>query len=584
MCRIIHSPSSTGNRNRGIALLMVLLIVLAVTIISAGFIAQADVELASGGNMLMHVQTDQLAHSGLEHAKGLLLRPHLVSAVQIHPTDFYWEGSVANLLLAGSNDSYDVEITRDPTDFCTYYVTSEAYRERASDGERIGQTTLTAELRLDPCLAMWTKVNTTLRPNWTVQGDVCTNGTLTVAPTASLDGDAFATQLIGTSIGQRYAVSDLPVIWPGVTASFFSSTNFITVVAVPVMSGTYTTVPPAPKRIYACSGDVSLAAGTTIYGMLRVAGDLTVAGSGCSITTVRNLPALYVGGDLLLDAASNLTVTGLTVVDGNLRIHSDVSNVRFIGGLCLAGTIAEATADASGNGLTGTLCGNPTWETNGALGGALRFDGSDDSVACGNNAVLDLTTGLTVAAWVKAERADATAQETLVVKSGAYSLAIQSSNVVFAVYSDSAAAWKVVQFPVGAGFNGAWHHVAGTFDGSTLALYVDGALQGSTAYAGAIASRPANSLSLGSDGVKFYQGTLDDVHVYSRALSLAEVGQIGVGGSVLNLVARWQLDGPGSQVAITADPTRGAVIINGNSATQYWSPAGGAFFRSIERQ
>ena len=94
MSETVHPPSTIAGRRRGFALLMVLLIVMAVTIISAGFIAQADVELASGGNMLLHTQTDQLANSGLEHAKGLLLRPQAVSATQIHASDNLYRTSM----------------------------------------------------------------------------------------------------------------------------------------------------------------------------------------------------------------------------------------------------------------------------------------------------------------------------------------------------------------------------------------------------------------------------------------------------------------------------------------------------------
>jgi len=587
MCRITHHRSSTDNRQRGVALLMVLMIVLAITIISAGFIAQSDVELASGQNMLLHAQMDQLAHSGLEHAKGLLLRPQAVSAAQIHSTDWYWLGSTSNLLLAGSQDYYDVTVARDATDYRSYDVTCEAYRKRASDGVRIGRTGLAAELRLDPAIALWTKTNTTLRPNWVVQGDVCVEGTLTSqASTASLDGDVFATQFVGASVGQTYPVASLTstLSWHPVTSTFVSTANPLTTVSASPMSGTYSVT---PRRIYKYIGNLTLGTSTTaatINGMLLVTGNLTVAGSGCRITAARNLPALYVGGDLLLDSASNLAVTGLAVVNGNLRIHSAASNVQCVGGLCLGGAVMETTADASGNGLIGTLSGDPAWETSGALNGALRLDGVNDYVNCGNSALFDLATGLTVAGWVHVAGVDAAAQETLLVKSGAYALEIVSNTVRFSVYSDTAAAWQVVQFPIDTSFANAWHHLAGTFDGSAVAIYLDGVLQGSTAYVGAIASQPANPLWLGSDGSNFYEGLLDDFRVYSRALSGVEIGQIAAGGSTLDLVAQWPLDGPGSAVAIVSDPIRASILGYSNSAMVCWSPAAGAFFSGIERQ
>jgi hypothetical protein len=590
MSQIIHHRALRDHRRRGVALLVVLMIVLAVTIISAGFIAQSDVELASGSNMLMHAQTDQLAHSGLEHAKGPLLRPQDVPLAQIHSTDWYWLGTASNRLLTDSQDYYDVTVARDATDYCTYAVTCEAYRKRASDGVRIGRTGLAAKLRLDPAITLWTRTNTTLRPKWTVQGDVCVEGTLTnQAPTASassLDGDVFATQLVGTSVGQTYPVANLMSVlsWPPVNSTFLSTVNPTTTVSASPMSGTYSTT---PRRIYKYTGNLTLGSGinaATIQGMLLVTGNLTVAVSGCSITTARNLPALYVGGDLLLDSASNLTVTGLAVVNGNLRIHSDAANVKFVGGLCLGGVITETTADASGNGLIGTLSGDPAWEASGALNGALQLDGVNDYVNCGNSTLFDLATGLTVAGWVKAAGVAATTQETLLVKSGAYALEIVSNTVRFSVYSNTATAWQVVQFPIDASFANVWHYVAGTFDGSAVTIYLDGALQGSTAYAGAIASQPANPLWLGSNGSNFYKGLLDDVRVYSRALSGVEIGQVAAGGSALDLVAHWPLNGPGSAVTIVSDPVRASICGYNNGVKVYWSPAVGAFFSGIKRQ
>ena len=62
---------------------MVLLIVVAITILATGFLAGADTELACGANTLLRMQMDQLAQSGLEHARGLVLHPQDV------PADFW---------------------------------------------------------------------------------------------------------------------------------------------------------------------------------------------------------------------------------------------------------------------------------------------------------------------------------------------------------------------------------------------------------------------------------------------------------------------------------------------------------------
>ncbi len=581
-----------AHRHRGIALLMVLMIVLVVTILSAGFMIRADVELACGQSMLLRLQMDQVANSGLEHAKGLLLRPQPLSATYVvsanQYSDWYWEGGTGLQLVsdtAGCDDYYDVTLSRDATDYCTFLITSSAYRENSS-GEEIGRTTLGATLRVDPCMGLWTKTNMIFRPNWVLHGDLCANGSVVnQAATESLDGDVFATSLTGTSVGQKYPVRD-PSFWPLVTSTYANhvyATQPLT--AGTTMSGTYESL---TRRIYHCkTGDITLgddASPATITGMLFVTtGNVTVAGSDCNITTVRNLPALYVGGNLVLENASNLTIKGLAVVGGDLRIRSDVSNVQFIGGLFVTGRIIETTPDTSGNGLTADLVGDPQWQAAGALGGSLTLDGVDDCVDCGDDSALDIAGPITVGLSVQTERVGEAVVEPLVVNGAAYWLAMGSSNIEFVVYNNSTSVWQGVQVPISSTFNGVWHHIAGTFDGATVSLYLDGVSQATSVYNPTIALSDPN-VYLGSDGANCYQGALDDVRIYDRALSETEIGQIAAGETVSDLVVRWPLNGPGSNVTIVADPIGGAIVSYVTlSLKQYWSPASGAFFRRIER-
>ena len=330
-----------------------------------------------------------------------------------------------------------------------------------------------------------------------------------------------------------------------------------------------------------------------MQGMLLVTGNLTIAGSGCRITAAKNLPALYVGGSLLLEDADNLMIEGLAVVDGGLQIRSGASNISVLGGLYVAGAITETTPDASGNGKTGIIQGNPQW-TSGALGTGLRLDGAGDYVDCSNHPIFDIVNQITLAAWVKMERADAGIDEPFVTKGDhAYSLKhgrrpLPSNNIEFFVYSDTEAAWKAARSPSSVAYNDTWLHVAGTFDGTVVRLYLNGVLQKDpVAYVGTIASRPNDRVFIGSDSEwldRFYRGAIDDVRIYSRALSDVEIGQIKAGGSAPDLVTQWHLDGPGSRVTILAEPVMAAIANWTTGTPEYWSPVAGAFFRSVERQ
>src|SRR4051812_26230173 len=62
-----------------------------------------------------------------------------------------------------------------------------------------------------------------------------------------------------------------------------------------------------------------------------------------------------------------------------------------------SGTVVS---DASGNGNVGSISG-ATWSSSGKYGGALAFDGVNDSVAIPDSSSLDLTSGMTIEAWVK---------------------------------------------------------------------------------------------------------------------------------------------------------------------------------------
>ena len=70
----------------------------------------------------------------------------------------------------------------------------------------------------------------------------------------------------------------------------------------------------------------------------------------------------------------------------------------------------------------------------------------------------------------------------------------------------------------------AWTHLAVTYDGSNLRLYVNGTLVRTTAMSGSMAAS-TGVLRLGGNSVwgEWFSGLMDDVRIYNRALSTAEV-------------------------------------------------------------
>ena len=90
---------TTRKRQKGMAMLMVLFIVMAVAIISSGFIARSDSVLACVRNYCVRNEADYLAWAGLEHARALVISPDNAS-----PLDT-WSNSTP-LQLDAASDFY----------------------------------------------------------------------------------------------------------------------------------------------------------------------------------------------------------------------------------------------------------------------------------------------------------------------------------------------------------------------------------------------------------------------------------------------------------------------------------------------
>lgn len=157
-------------------------------------------------------------------------------------------------------------------------------------------------------------------------------------------------------------------------------------------------------------------------------------------------------------------------------------------------------------------------------GWALRLDGQDDHVDCGNPDGLTLRDAVSLEAWVYPEAVPAGGEPGIVGKDYA--------SYLLTYYKDGCCWWYIS----GGGNNcrapvstGAWHHLVGTFDGHTLRLYVDGRLEATKASAAATIAYGGSFLIGTSHGDEqftrgaHFSGMIDDVRVYARALSAAEV-------------------------------------------------------------
>jgi len=323
----------------GVALLVVLFIVMAITVLSLGFVSRSDVELACGQNMILRTEMDYLAESGLEHARGLILNPQDVGSE-------YWTGSTAQQLVAGSGNYYDLVVVRDdtdPTDRCNYIIDCNSYRLQGAD--TTGRSSVRATLRLDPCIAFWTGSSTTVSPQVTINGDVYCTGDLTNS--GIIGGDVFATGTItGANIeGQKQVVTEAPVAWPNLIRTDFGPTYYIgstTYSAVIVdanhPAGTFNPTGANPAGIRYSNSDVNMPGNVNINGMLVVNGTLRISGLNNVITAGKNFPALLVAGQVIMEDGGSLVIRGLAQIGGPITDDPNTANanISVTGGLFIA--------------------------------------------------------------------------------------------------------------------------------------------------------------------------------------------------------------------------------------------------------
>lgn len=349
--------------------------------------------------------------------------------------------------------------------------------------------------------------------------------------------------------------------------------------------GTVSSVAFDGTTIYAAGGNTTINA-TSVRGSVRALDPATGAIKWEHAAAATVLPALAYANGLIVDGTGN-HVEVLDASNGNLLASFATGSVLYgppsvsngfiyegstdhsVYAFTVAPPAPTATAvpggmsayyamesaswngtpgevlDSSGNALNGTsVAGAQTGGATPAIAGdpgscryATGFNGSTSYLDLGTPQVT-FPSGVTVMAWVRWAIDPASGNNWANIVSNNSNLASDvgqfwlqhsqfNSNFEFAVATSNATFW--VQSSV-IPQRGVWQHVAGVYDGSTLTIYVNGMAAGTAPLTGNVVPPAADyHLTVGrwafnSQTFRSFDGDIDEVRIYPRALSAGEVG------------------------------------------------------------
>ena len=188
-------------------------------------------------------------------------------------------------------------------------------------------------------------------------------------------------------------------------------------------------------------------------------------------------------------------------------------------------SLADVTKEGASN-TNCTLNGNATYTADGKFGGGLLLDGSGDFVSCGSSTLTNLPIGnsnYTISVWVKSAALNTGGY----IGWGEYG----SNNRVNAFRTNNDGIqnywWgnDLIHSSPALNLLNQWHHAVVNYNGTTRTIYFDGALL-KTDTPGATLNSTASNFAIGRTApmyVEFFNGTLDDLSIWNRALTLNEI-------------------------------------------------------------
>jgi hypothetical protein len=263
--------------------------------------------------------------------------------------------------------------------------------------------------------------------------------------------------------------------------------------------------------------------------------------------------ASYISVNSSNGGIDSIRVAAANISDGNIYLNSIDKRIHYRTGtkwyrLAVQDSISTVADgiiaywklnEASGSVLDalslfpGTVSGSPTRNVAGKLSTCYTFaSASSQSIGMGTNASLRPTSGLTVAFWIKTS----TAENGMVVSnygltgsgpyySWGYEIAMVANGYIyFDTYQGSNGSGCGTNTTANIA-NNTWHFVVCTYDNVNARIYVDGTLSATSSTGSGIMYYQASAFTIAarSGGGVYYNGSLDEVGLWSRALTATEV-------------------------------------------------------------
>jgi hypothetical protein len=295
-------------------------------------------------------------------------------------------------------------------------------------------------------------------------------------------------------------------------------------VTVASAANTAPTVNAGANRTITLPGSTTLTATVSDDGLPTPPGALTLSWTRVSGPGTVTFGAPTAATTTASFSAAGSYVLRLTASDGALSTSDDVAitvnaptvSSGLVGAWGFDEGAGATLGDSSGNGGTGAVSG-ATW-TVGKYGQALNFDGSNDLVTLSD---LDLNGPFTVMAWMQTRSRHANGCASLVMKARDYGFEICQGRLYAGIGSGTSWTARPSVALTSADLN-VWKHVALTYDGTTLRFYIGGTLVRSKVGAHG-SSNELLRFGRWNSNDEFWNGLIDEVRIYNRRLSRAEV-------------------------------------------------------------